>query len=356
MIRNHFSRSLPLLALLLPICGWAAGDGYLAYTKGHVDFGPRIANGQLTGYWKNDGATVNGHVTLSDYPAEGIRALAVFDAQTPPVNRPAASQWNFLGVGPGEPIYILPSSGVPNTVPYLGFATEDPSVAIYDSFRITLTNMTGPSNAVFSLYTSSANVTMNTTNGFPAGTLHIAVGDHLHFNWAFSHIGIYDLMFQFEAMVGATVITTGQDIARFQITAGGGFANYDEWRTAVFRPGEIGDETISGKSITNINGTAHAQRYAFGPDPVVEYVWLEHNGEPVPGMRFYERTSAEDLTIQPERALHLSPSDWGAHAFVLVDSNPVFHDPGLVLRTYRLQTPLPSNSFLRVRANFLELP
>lgn len=318
-----------------------------------MDLGVRLVDGELVGYWKNDFATIDGQITAPDYPAAGLRALGVFDENTPPLTRPAASEWAFLGVEAGEPIYILPSGGVPNTVPYLGLSTEDPSLSALDAdqYRLTLINMTGPEDGVFSLYTSSANVPMNTLTGFPAGSILIEAGDHLHRNWAFSHPGTYDLYFGFEALTGGTVITNGSDMLRFQITDGGGFDSYDHWRRTMFTPDQIADESISGPSAAPLDdGVSNMQRYAFGADASVELVWLKEEDDIQPGIRARIRFQSGDLMPVAEFATQLHPSNWTDTDLTLIESEPIHHDPGMEIRTYRIDHPDADAGFLRVQS------
>ncbi len=329
------------------------GFGYLPYTEGHMDIGVRMVDGELVGYWKNDFAVIDGQITAPDYPAAGLRALGVFDAATPPLSRPAASAWDFLGVDAGEPVYLLPSGGVPNTVPYLGFSTEDPSLVALgaDDYRFTLIDMTGPEDGVFSLFLGSANVPMNTLTGFPAGSILIEAGDHLHYNWGFSHPGTYDLYFEFEALSGSTVITNGSDMFRFQITDGGGFDSYEHWRRTVFTPQQIADETISAPAATPLaDNISNLQRYAFGTDASVEFVWLEDESEVQPGIQARMRFASGDLMPIAEFATQLTPPDWSNADLELIESIPVHHDPGMEIRTYRVTHPDSETGFLRVRS------
>jgi len=155
--------------------------------------------GNLVGFWLNDAATVNNVIdSTPEFDADEIRALGIFDDATPAPLRPAGSQWNFLGVAAGEPIYILPSSGVPTTLPYLGISTEHPSIAGLDEITFTLTGFSGPAGSTFNLYTSSTNIFMTGTNSSTTGSVTLEIGDHQHYNWAFSHLGIYDLTLSFE--------------------------------------------------------------------------------------------------------------------------------------------------------------
>lgn len=206
--------------LTLPSFGFirTAAAQYWAYTEGHMDVSVQVDNGQLRGIWLNDFAVVNGQINSTEiFLAEQIMAVAVYDSQTPPDPRPEGSEWDFLGVPAGAPIYILPSSGDPATVPYLGFSTEDISLSGFDSIRFTLTGMTAPAGGVFSLFISPASVFMNTLNGFPAGEVQLGYGNHTHYNWAFSKPGVYDLTFGFEAIKDGDVVMTGSDMFRFDI-------------------------------------------------------------------------------------------------------------------------------------------
>jgi surface-anchored protein len=324
-------------------------SGYQPYTDGHMDIGMRVVEGELVGFWKNDSATVAGGMTFGNYPANGLRALGVFDADTPPLLRPAGSQWDFLGVAAGAPIYILPSGGMPATVPYLGLSTEDVSLSPLgvDEVRLTLLDMAGPAGGVFSLFTSSANRPMNTTNGFPAGALVMELGDHLHFNWGFSHPGTYDLTFQFEAMSGASVVLSGTDVFRFQITDGGGFAGYEQWRETVFSPAEIADAAVSGPAAMPLaDGVTNLQRFLFGAGARAEWVWVEFGDQVYPGIEFLMRTDT-GMEVAVEFATQLDAPDWRAEDLVLAESERIFHDPGMERRVYRLVATGSATGFFR---------
>lgn len=327
---------------------------FRSYTAGHMDIEVRVVDGELVGYWKNDGsAVIDGAMSLSSYPAAGARALGVFDAATPAPPRPANSDWAFLGMAAGEPVYRLPSGGVPATLPYLGFGTEHPSLAQLgaDSFRFTLVNMTGPEDGVFSLYRSSTDVPMNTMDGFPAGSITLGIGGHEHYNWGFSRLGTYDLYFEVEALDGATVITNMTDMFRFQITDGGGFDSYDHWRRTIFTPEQIEDDEISGPNATPLDdGIQNIQRYAFGMEPRIDFVWIEEDDELVPGVVTHQRHQSGEISPTLGFATSLEPSNWEEADLTLVETESIFHDPGMEIRTYRVETTNAPMGFLRLQS------
>ena len=330
--------------------------GYLPYTAGHMDIGVRWVNDELVGYWKNDFATINGQTTAPDYAAAGVRALGIFDANTPPLVRPPGSQWDFLGVEEGGAIYILPAGGVPNTLPYLGLSTEDPSLAAVgaEEYRFILAGMTGPAGGVFSLHVGSSFVPMNTLNGFPAGSILIESGDHLHYNWSFSHLGTYDLYFEFEALDGGgELIATGQDMFRFQITDGGGFKSYDHWRRTVFTPEAIEDDAISGPNSVPLDDEVHNwQRYAFGGETSLEWIWIEEDGQQYPGVQVRLRKRSGEIEPRVQFATTLTPANWSSTgaSLTLVEQESIFHDPGMEIHTYRVDPLDQPLGFLRLQS------
>jgi surface-anchored protein len=198
----------------------------LIYTTGHADITPDVANGSLRGVWNNSDGDL---VDEPDFiPAAGVVALGVFDPASTNANvvatpspRPTGIQWDFLGVAAGAPLYILPSGGVPASVPYVGWGTENPTLYGhgFNHVRITLTGMTGPAGGDFSVFTNSTNKPMFTSGGFPAGSMTLPLGFHTHYNMAFTQPGIYDITFGFEGLNGETgpVVMTGSDTFRFEI-------------------------------------------------------------------------------------------------------------------------------------------
>jgi len=215
------AKSASALAAALLLANVPASAQHLPYTDQHMDLGVAWDGTNLYGIWINDFATVNGVINSTPvFLADEIMAVGIFnDPSRPlnvPVNRPAASTWDFLGVGPGDPLYILPSGGTPNTLPYLGISTEDPSMAAFNNpITISLVDMVGPAGSTFNLHVGST-ASMTGTNTATSGSINLIVGDHQHYNWTFTDMGTYDLTFEFSGFIGETQ-HTGQDTFRFQI-------------------------------------------------------------------------------------------------------------------------------------------
>jgi len=338
---------------------------YLAYTSGHMDIGFRLDGENLEGYWKNDSADVDGLITdfnLLEFSSHEVRALAVFDDATAPFIRPAGSHWDFIGVDEGDPFYYLPSGGVPTTLPDLGFSTEHLSVNGFEDalFRITLVDMVGPPDAVFSLFTSSSNILMNTLSG--ADHLELEVGDHQHYVWVFSKVGTYDLTFLFEIIdedgEEETVLHAGQSTFRFQITDGGGYDDYAHWRRTHFRPEQIEDDSVSGPNadagaaVGETRGYTNFERYTFSGPPTIG---MEPDAvEPKDLLIFLTlRTDIGDYNVATETTTDLRADTWGQGGLQLIDTERVFHDPGLERRTYRITHADDGPFFIRASATLI---
>jgi surface-anchored protein len=202
----------------------------ILYTTGHADITPdvfQVTPGvfALRGVWNNSDEDLPGpeFIPAADVVAVGIYDPASTDPEVVarPSLRPGGSQWDFLGEAAGEPVYILPSGGVPRSVPYIGWGTENGTLYGhgFDHVRIVLASMVGPVGGNVSVYTTSANTPMFTAGGFPAGSLTLPLGFHTHYNIAFTRPGTYDLTFGFEGLAGVAgpIVMTGGGTYRFDI-------------------------------------------------------------------------------------------------------------------------------------------
>jgi hypothetical protein len=216
-----------LVFLALSLAGFLrpAQGSLIIYTTGHTDITPDVFNGALRGVWNNSDEDLPGPDFI---PAAGVLAKGIYDPASlnpnvvaTPTARPAGNQWDFLGVDAGEPLYIFPSGGVPRSVPYIGWGTENGTLYGhgFDHVRITLTGMVAPAGGEFSVFTSSTDKPMFTTGGFPAGSMTLPLGFHTHYTMAFTEEGFYDLTFLFEGLNGASgpVVMSGSDTFHFEV-------------------------------------------------------------------------------------------------------------------------------------------
>ena len=131
-------------------------------------------------------------------PAE---LILEFSASSP---RPAGAAWNFIGVGDGEPVWLLPDTSSDSNlagVPFLGFGTEELNPADWNgNIVLTLTGITGSGFAAggfFSVFVNSSNILMQSADGISlADAISLVPNDHVHFNVAFTKPGIYNVTFE----------------------------------------------------------------------------------------------------------------------------------------------------------------
>jgi surface-anchored protein len=136
------------------------------------------------------------------------------------VNRPAGSQWDFIGVAAGQPIYLLPQNQNPNLL-YLGAASEETAPGTFAAYSETdprvpgvalpwvtarVTAVRGPGHfSVWqtdqfgqpTVWVSSAQNGIDSTD-----KLINLEGGHAHYNWAFTAPGVYEIDFQASGYLG----------------------------------------------------------------------------------------------------------------------------------------------------------
>lgn len=146
------------------------------------------------------------------------------------VNRPAGSQWDFLGVSAGQPLWVLPATELPGML-YLGAAAEEvPANTVtpwspgdsripggnFPWVRLNVVDVRGPGR--FSAYTTDSFgnpvVWVSRSSGgnhVPGGlpsSLFLLEGGHAHFNWAFSAEGDYEVDWRVVSVVGGQPVTS----------------------------------------------------------------------------------------------------------------------------------------------------
>lgn len=191
------------------------------FTQGHFD-APSV--GYSGGVFTME---IHDHDNDLDYSPANSLLVAVPESI---VNRPAGSQWDFLGVSAGQPLWVLPSTQVPGIL-YIGAAAEDvPASTVtpwspgdpripggnFPWVRLNVVAVRGPGR--FSVYTtdtfgnpivwaSRSSGGNHVPSGLPS-SLFLLEGSHLHFNWAFSAEGEYEVDWQVVSAVGGQPVTS----------------------------------------------------------------------------------------------------------------------------------------------------
>ncbi len=169
------------------------------YSLGHADFGIGYDGGFELHHHVHDGATVNGSTIVGDaeFGPGDLAVLVPFITE----NRPAGSQYDFLGVSSGIPVWTLPEIENVNK-PFYGLGSEelDP-LDFAGSLTLELVNViSAPAGGNFSLWQDNGGtplVRFATSDGIDGlDSFLISPGGHEHYNWSFTQPGIYELEFR----------------------------------------------------------------------------------------------------------------------------------------------------------------
>jgi surface-anchored protein len=187
----------------------ALGELDIYYTDGHADYRPVFNNGEFSYVIHGDA----GVLPEIEHHSDEVYTYADSNAL---VNRPTTANYNFLGVDPGSPVYVLPSTQNVN-LPFLGLSgeslvagqfaayrpTEDPritSATIREYVKVQMVDKRfsgvdgSNSGGEFSLYSGTApTVWMATSDGISDNDSFWLYRTHFHRNLAFSKPGIYEI-------------------------------------------------------------------------------------------------------------------------------------------------------------------
>jgi surface-anchored protein len=218
-------------------------------TQEHVDldisYNSAAQNFELRVQDSDNGVT---HETAEGLIYVGAKAL---------VTRPTGSQFDFLGVAAGQPLYVLPSSQNVS-LPYLGFASYSTTSTDIDQYSVTTesksrrsgsarwlkltlvdvdhfqpdgsvgtgrfsawqSNLTGPVVYMANHNDSIANPNANgldVTDGISADdALWVTRGGHDHYNLGFTQVGRYEISFRVSAYVGTNGNSTTPNTAGYR--------------------------------------------------------------------------------------------------------------------------------------------
>lgn len=194
--------------------GFAGGEVYtvrkaplgeidIYYTNGHADYRPVFDNGEFSYIVDADPGVLPARI----YPSDSVYTYADSNAI---VARSSNANFNFTGVGAGQPLYVLPSTNNP-TLPYLGLSGESlvagtfaayrpddprfsPTSTIREYVKVQMVDMRSSSGGEFSLYSGTApTVWMATSDGISETDSFWLYRTHFHRNLAFSKPGIYEI-------------------------------------------------------------------------------------------------------------------------------------------------------------------
>ncbi|MEU4385719.1 TIGR03773 family transporter-associated surface protein [Promicromonospora sp. NPDC023805] len=157
-------------------------------TDGHVDVGPRFLDGEWTMLARDD------REVPSVWRDPERTVLHLGDPAVLPA--PEGPDYEFLGVEPGTPLYVVPQTQAPDVV-WLGWNTQDPEVVdeIEQGATLRLDGLDGPGELFVFLQegvSGPPNVLWNSAESLPQ-ELWMEVNTHVHANWVFTEPGIYRL-------------------------------------------------------------------------------------------------------------------------------------------------------------------
>jgi surface-anchored protein len=112
---------------------------------------------------------------------------------------PESENFAFIGLPPGENFWLLPAVAT-RGMPWFGASTESVPRGHYaaDEVALRITQVDAPPGAFVATWFSDAfgsPAPMFATADSMLGT-ELPVGAHLHFNWSFTHSGVYRFVFE----------------------------------------------------------------------------------------------------------------------------------------------------------------
>jgi surface-anchored protein len=208
------------LALAALLAGAAQAQYPYIFTQGHFDIG--ISYEQDNGGWH---LHVHDEEGMRELEPEEVLFYASADARTTMPNDP---RFGFIGVNPGDDVWILPQIENP-LLPFLGVGSEEMPGDFFDEYfesdprvnasgrfiTLELVALRGPGQ--FSVWTTDAfgdpTAWMTTSDGIgKPDKIFTIEGGHAHYNWGFTATGIYEMD------VRATAFKDGQLLASDVVT------------------------------------------------------------------------------------------------------------------------------------------
>lgn len=196
-------------------------------TSGHVDFVDVV-------YDVNDGWEASIHDEDSDIEYDPATTLLYVKPEAAST-RPGGSQWDFLGVGAGQTVWVLPQIEDPNLL-YGGIASEEMPGDFFDEYfnadprvnasgrwlAFSVVDVRGPGS--FSVWTTDQfgdpTVWIASADGLGATDVFFGLeGGHDHFNWGFTATGLYEVDFMVSAYLDGQRIESDPWTVNFGVEA-----------------------------------------------------------------------------------------------------------------------------------------
>lgn len=235
-------------------------------------------------------------------------------------DRPAGSQWDFLGVDAGEPAWVFPSAD-PGERAWVGFGDVPPGM-FSERLRVSLAAVEGPEGGVFAMFDDPSAVFFTTIDGISEDDVWVRPDFHAHVNWSFSKKGMWRVDLRVLGFRGpdGTDPTPVSEPAPLHFAIG----EFARWRAGHFGADEVMDEAVAGPDADpDGDGLSNLLEYALGGDPGVAADVHPRSGEPIrvrPGtvavggarhvtLEFHRRTRGLDAGTTAEVSYAVEWSD-----------------------------------------------
>ena len=333
-----------LVSAVLLVVGAQAGE----ILKRHVDHSFRYAGDDV---WEIVLHGSDGDPDLD--PDETVMVLIdqPFPADGNRATRPPGEEWDFLGVGPGEDIWLIPQAFSPFLWPgwrsegtFAEYFDDDPRLGFTAPFvKVSLEGVTysGLGAGYFSSWEISGGVPQEwiaSADGISEEDGYFFSSGHAHTNMGFSDPGVYRVDYRASAFLGndggnppAGTNPVTSPVQSFYYSVG----TYAEWKASYYEPHELVDgdpsdgvpEVAHYDSDTDQDGVSLLLEYAFNLIPVQKDAktlvpgtgteglpvgYLDESGDDAKLVIEYVRRRAVGsprLTYRPEFSCTLD-SDW----------------------------------------------
>ncbi|RYD49128.1 MAG: hypothetical protein EOP85_02215 [Verrucomicrobiaceae bacterium] len=352
------TRHCLIVSALLTQSAWA-----LFPLLDHIDLRATYRPGTQDWKWELVTADENADPAQAYFPAR--------DAEYPDGEkdyRPSGGEWDFLGAGEGEPLWIYLESG--DAYSWLGF--DNTSAGLQNPVNFSLAGVTGPAGGNFSLYRVIGGepvVFMSTADGISTADLFPKPAGHHHLNWSFTRRGMWavDLKVSGTRTGGAATVAGATDTARLFFAIG----EKAERRARNFDAATVMDESVAGDlADPDHDGWPNLLEYAFGGNPRQSGLkrsgtqisaapvqrMVQHEGAAYPSITFYQMkdSGAAGIRYGVEWQSGLEASGWEEGGFIHLIENV---DAKWERVTVRDSQPAGEGKrFCRIRVEVLEEP